>query len=115
VPYNFLESTQPVKGAAVYLFRQIFLNWSDIRGAQILANTRSAMTPGFSRLLIMEPVLPPIGTPLPLACMDFQMMQMGGGLKTQRQWREFLGANGFEVVEFWPSNSNHTIVEAVLK
>jgi hypothetical protein len=114
MPYNFLESTQPVVGAAVYLFRQIFLNWSDIRGAQILANTRPAMTE-ISRLLIMEPVLPPVGAPLPLAGLDFQMMQMGGGLRTQKQWREFLGENGFDVVEFWPSNANHTIIEAVPK
>jgi len=42
-------------------------------------------------------------------------MQMGGGLRTQKQWKEFLGINGFDAVEFWPSNSNQTIVEAVLK
>jgi hypothetical protein len=114
IPYDFLEAEQPVIGAAVYLFRQIFLNWSDIHGARILANTRSSMSEN-SKLLIMEPILPPTGTPLPLAGLDFQMMQMGGGLRTQMQWREFLGKNGFELVEFWPSNSNHTIVEAVPK
>ena len=40
-PYNFIDSQQPIKGAAVYLFRQIFLNWNDAHGHQILRNTRN--------------------------------------------------------------------------
>jgi len=40
MPYDFLREQQPVQGAAVYLFRQVFLNWSDENGLRILKNTR---------------------------------------------------------------------------
>ncbi|KAF8851806.1 S-adenosyl-L-methionine-dependent methyltransferase [Acephala macrosclerotiorum] len=115
VPYNFLESVQPVKGAACYLFRQIFLNWSDENGKQILKNTLPALKKGHSRVLIMEPVLPPVGAPLQAALMDIQMMQMGGGLRTEKQWRAFLSEAGFEVVRLFKSNSVYAIIEAIPK
>lgn len=73
------------------------------------------MTPGHSKLLIMEPVLPPVSAPMPAALMDIQMMQMGGGLRTKKQWETFLAEAGFEVKKFLPSNSNQTIIEAVIK
>lgn len=63
----------------------------------------------------MEPVLPPFRAPLPAALLDMQMMQMGGGLRTEKMWRVFLAEAGFEVRRFLPSNSNQTIIEAVLK
>ncbi|RDW57358.1 hypothetical protein BP5796_12808 [Coleophoma crateriformis] len=115
VPYNFLESVQPVKGAACYLFRQIFLNWSDEKGQQILRNTIPALKPGHSRVLIMEPVLPPTGAPLQAALMDIQMMQMGGGLRTEKQWRAFLSEAGFGATRFLRSNSAYTVIEAIHK
>jgi hypothetical protein len=62
----------------------------------------------------MEPVLPPIGAPLPAALLDIQMAQMGGGLRTQKEWRGFLARAGFEVKRFLPSNSNQTVIEAVV-
>lgn len=37
--HDFLKDKQPVVGAVVYLFRQIFLNWNDEKGLQILKNT----------------------------------------------------------------------------
>jgi hypothetical protein len=132
VGYNFLEAQQPIKGtwdpmkymdlianvntqgAACYLFRQIFLNWSDAKGKQILQNTLPAMSE-HSRVLIMEPVLPPIKAPLTAALVDIQMSQMGGGLRTEKQWRTFLGDAGFEVVRVVPSSSNQTVIEAVPK
>lgn len=110
----FTDNSIPI-GALCYLFRQIFLNWSDAKGLQILRNTLPAMTPGRSRLLIMEPVLPPVSAPLPAALLDIQMIQMGGGLRTEKMWRAFLDEAGFEVKRFLPSNSNQTVIEAVVK
>jgi hypothetical protein len=104
-----------IKGAACYLFRQIFLNWSDAQGQRILKNALPAMEPGHSRVLIMEPVLPAMGAPLQAALVDIQMAQMGGGLRTEKQWRAFLAEAGFEARRFLRSNSNHTIIEAVPK
>jgi hypothetical protein len=72
------------------------------------------MKAGQSRLLIMEPVLPPISAPLPAALIDMQMSQMGGGLRTEKMWRTFLARAGFEVKRVLPSNSNQTVIEAVI-
>jgi hypothetical protein len=69
------------------------------------------MTPGHSRILTMEPVLPPVSAPLPTALLDMQMSQMGGGLRTEHQWRTFLAEAGFEVWRFLPWNSNQTVIE----
>jgi len=72
------------------------------------------MKAGHSRLLIMEPVLPAFGAPLPASLLDILMSQMGGGLRTEKQWRVFLAKAGFEVKRFLPSNSNQTVIEAVV-
>jgi hypothetical protein len=63
----------------------------------------------------MEPVLPPIGAPLQAALMDIQMMQMGGGLRTEKQWGAFLTEAGFEVKRFLKSDSAYTVIEAFPK
>lgn len=71
-----------------------------------------ALKKGQSRVLIMEPVLPPVGAPLQAAMMDIQMMQMSGGLRTEKQWREFLCKAGYEVGRFLKSKSVYTVIEA---
>jgi hypothetical protein len=63
----------------------------------------------------MEPVLPPVGAPLQAALLDIQMAQMGGGLKSEKQWRAFLTEAGFEVKRLLRSNSAYTIIEAMPK
>jgi hypothetical protein len=73
------------------------------------------MKRGHSRLLIMEPVIPEVKAPHQLSLMDIQMAQMGGGLRTPKQWKAFLVEAGFEVKRFLPSNSNQTIIEAIPK
>lgn len=65
-----------------------------------------------SRLLMMEPVLPSLGAPLPQALLDIQMSQMGGGLRTQKQWKHFLHKAGFVVARFLEGQSGQTVIEA---
>jgi hypothetical protein len=97
------------------LFRQIFLNWSDAGGKQILKNTLPALKKGYSRILIMEPVLPPTRAPLQATLLDIQMMQMGGGLRTEYQWRAFLSEAGFQVTRVLKGEPPYTVIEAVPK
>lgn len=52
---------QPVHGADVYLFRNIFHNWSDSHAIRILKALVPALRPG-SRLVINDYVLPEPGT-----------------------------------------------------
>jgi hypothetical protein len=91
------------------------LNWSESKGKRILQNTVSVMDAARSKVLIVEPVLPATGAAFQPVMLDMQMMQMGGGLRTQRQWIEFLDECGLRVVKFWPTKSSHTVVEAASK
>lgn len=52
---------QPVKGAAVYLFRWILHNWPDKYAIRILQSLIPALTTG-ARILLMDAVTPPFGS-----------------------------------------------------
>ena len=52
---------QPVKGAEVYLFRQIFHDWSDKYAVKILRNLIPALKTG-ARIIISDMCMPPKGT-----------------------------------------------------
>ena len=53
---------QPVQGADVYLLRMILHDWPDDDAAVILRNILSAMDRAKSHLLIMDTVLPKVGS-----------------------------------------------------
>ena len=95
-PYDFF-TPQPVKGAGVYLFRQILHNWNSENSAKILRNTVEAMGQG-SHLLIMDFVLPEPGTILSitereLRAYDVGMMQRFNAQERDLQdWRAILEA-----------------------
>lgn len=79
-------------------------NWDDESSIQILKNTASAMTPGYSKLYLNEWILPDVGCSLLEASVDIQMMMNNAGMeRTQSQWRELLQRAGFQHVKFWLS------------
>ncbi|KAJ5668679.1 hypothetical protein N7462_009749 [Penicillium macrosclerotiorum] len=99
--YSFLDP-QPVKGARAYYFRAIFHDWPDHICQQILRNTMSAMASGYSRILIVDFVLPDTETPLLQASLDIQMMSIGAGVeRSERQWRDLLHSVGLEITGIW--------------
>ena len=61
-------------GARCYYFRSIFHDWPDEDCIKILKNTAAAMTPGYSKLLMSEFVLPVKDCPLYPALLDINMM-----------------------------------------
>ncbi|KAJ3572280.1 hypothetical protein NPX13_g5102 [Xylaria arbuscula] len=114
--YDFFQE-QPVKGAKCYYFRSIFHDWSDADCITILKNTAAAMTPGYSKLLMSEFVLPASNTPLYPALLDINMMAVLNGMeRTEAQFSALLDAAGLKVVKFWSvSPEVEGLVEAVLK
>lgn len=112
--YNFLD-LQPVKGARAYYFRAIFHDWPDRICQQILRNTVSAMVPGYSKILIVDFVLPNTETPLMQASLDVQMMSLGAGVeRSERQWRDLLGSVGLEITGIWSQRPGmESVIEAV--
>ncbi|KAE8356405.1 S-adenosyl-L-methionine-dependent methyltransferase [Aspergillus coremiiformis] len=112
--YSFLDP-QPVKGARAYYFRAIFHDWPDYICHKILVNTISAMSAGYSRLIIVDFVLPDTDAPLLSASIDIQMMSIGSGMeRSERQWRNLLGAAGLEITGIWSGSPGmESVIEAV--
>ncbi|KAJ5637781.1 hypothetical protein N7490_007660 [Penicillium lividum] len=114
MPYSFMEP-QPVQGARAYYLRSIFHDWSDEICHQILCNTMSAMASGYSRILIVDFVLPDTETPLMQASLDIQMMSIGAGVeRSETQWRELLQKAGLEITGIWSQGPGmESVIEAV--
>ncbi|KAF2754643.1 S-adenosyl-L-methionine-dependent methyltransferase [Pseudovirgaria hyperparasitica] len=95
MPYDFFEP-QPVKGAYIYMLRDVLHNWSDTACLSILSNIIEAMGPK-SQLLILDAVLPETCAPQFMTYIDIQMMQFGGMERTESHWRHLLFQVGLEV------------------
>ncbi|KAI1753318.1 putative O-methyltransferase [Xylaria castorea] len=116
IPYDFFTA-QPVKGARAYFFHHIFHDWSDDKSLEILKQTVQAMTPGYSKLLIHEMVVPEVGATLTHAMLDIAMMCFNGGKeRTAQQWQQLLETAGLEVVEIWPGPEGTAagLIEAIV-
>jgi hypothetical protein len=61
-------------GARAYFLHHILHDWSDKYCLQILKQLRDAMTPGYSKLIIHELVLPDVGATELQARFDLTMM-----------------------------------------
>ena len=98
--------------------RYILHDYSDSKCSEILKHVVDAMTPGYSKLLIFEFILPDVGAPLFPSLLDINMMALLSGMeRTETQWKELLGSVGLEVVEFWKVDDPNIegLIEAVLK
>ena len=56
------------------------------------------MTPNYSRIVILDQVVPEIKAPAFSGMMDISMMTFGGMERTERQWLELLHGVGLSVV-----------------
>lgn len=115
LPYNFFTEEQPVKNARAYLFRHILLDWSDDDCRKILLNTIASMKPGYSSILVAEPILPRLNPAPYKAMMDVAMIRFEGRGRKEQQWRELFDSVGLTVVKIWPGNGYDSIMELQLK
>ena len=97
--------------------RYIIHDHSDEIAKKILKNVADAMTPGYSKLLIFDFVLPDVGAPLLGSLMDVNMMALlSGKERTKREWTALLDSVGLEVVDFHMcGNISEGLVEATIK
>jgi hypothetical protein len=109
-----LNDEQPVKGADLYMFRSVLLNWPDAYVVKFLKNLVPALKPG-AKVLINEGCLPEPGTVSSwddklLRCLDLCMMAMFTSKeRTVEEWAtrfKFVGARKPESSLLW-------IIEAV--
>ncbi|KAL4922923.1 o-methyltransferase [Aspergillus aurantiobrunneus] len=113
--YDFFAE-QPLTGARVYFYHHILHDWSDRYCVEILKRVAAAMTPGYSKLLVHEMIVPELGASRFEAQMDISMMVFNGGMeRTGGEWRALLGLAGLKVVEVWEpvDEGGDGIIEAV--
>lgn len=114
--YVHNPSTDTCIGARVYFYHHILHDWSDSYCLKILARAAAAMTPGYSKLLVHEMVVPEQAASQFQAQLDMTMMAFNSGVeRTSRQWRELLEKAGLTVVKFWEpvDEGGDGIVEAM--
>lgn len=98
--------------------RYILHDYSDAKCREILKNVVDVMTPGYSKILIFEFILPDVGAPLFPSLLDINMMALLSGMeRTETQWKALLGSVGLEIIKFWKVEDPNTegLIEAVLK
>src|SRR5262249_10527262 len=101
------------EGADVYVVKRILHDWADDQCVRLLQILRRAMAPG-GRVLAIDAVLAPAGTPDMGAVPDLLMMVVSPGReRTEREFRELYAAAGFRLQRVIPTPSSLSIVEGV--
>ncbi|KAF4228493.1 hypothetical protein CNMCM8980_001761 [Aspergillus fumigatiaffinis] len=114
-PYNFLEGIQPVQGAAAYLYKLVFHDWSDAYCHRILANLAPSMSRN-SRLLICDKILPERSPDSHHVLSDINMLFIAGKERTGTEWSQLLDKAGYVLTKIhWLSKPGYGMIEAALK
>ncbi|HEX9335641.1 MAG TPA: methyltransferase [Pseudonocardiaceae bacterium] len=85
--------------ADAYLLKSVLHDWNDERAVDVLRNCRRAMTPT-SRILVVEPVLPPMVSPelTGIVLSDLNMLvNTGGRERTEDEFRSLFTSAGLEL------------------
>ncbi|MGC0380070.1 methyltransferase [Streptomyces sp. SAI-129] len=100
------------QGADYYLLKSVLHDWSDEDCLRILKAVRSGMRKG-SKLLVVDPVIPPGNEPDASKTIDVMMMVVHDGKeRTQGEFTDILAKGGFKVARVLPTDSLMSIVEA---
>lgn len=98
MPHDFFQP-QPIAGARAYFFHAVPHDWPNADVARMFAEVKKVMTPGYSKLLIYEVVMPEEGATHLQTTLDLALMSCTSGIeRTERAWRELLAETGFRVV-----------------
>ena len=104
-------------GARAYYLRNVLHDWPDDRCQLILSQLASAMTPGFSKIILNKVVLPDQGCGIIAAQLDMTMMAvLAATERSQRQWHEVVDSAGLKIEKFWTNLPEaESIIELTLK
>lgn len=113
VKYDFFQP-QHITGARVYTLKSILHDWSDDKALEILQNLASGMTPGYSKLWILEGIVPETNASKALVSLDIMMMMFLGSLeRTQAQWHTLLEKAGLEVTNIVTRPDGFGVIEVM--
>jgi len=112
VAQNFFEGVPP--GGDTYVLKRILFDWNDEEALRILKNCRWAMNSA-GRLLIIEPLIGAPNEPCPAHLFDMTFLVMlHGRLRTADEYSALLGQAGFRLRCVVPTESDVSILEAVV-
>lgn len=91
-------------------------DWSDEPARKILAHLKDAMTPGYSKLLVHDHVLPEYKPHPQATAYDLTMMvKVSAFERTESMWKDLLNSVGFKVIKIWDSPlATQSVIEAEL-
>lgn len=94
----------------------IIHDWSDEPARKILEMQKTAMKPGYSKLLIHDQILDDEKSQMNTAAFDILMMVYLAGMeRTEKQWLALLDSVGLRVVKFWKKPpDNFSVIEVEL-
>ncbi|MCL7495554.1 MULTISPECIES: methyltransferase [Streptomyces] len=109
---DFFESVPA--GHDHYLLKSILHDWSDENCLRILQAVRAGMRKD-SKLLVVDPVIPPGNAFDASKTIDVMMMAVYDGKeRTQREFEEILTKAGFKITRILPTPSLMSVIEAVI-
>jgi hypothetical protein len=107
---DFFEAV-PTGGDA-YILKNVLHDWDDADAHRILRTCHRAMSTG-SRLLIIDPLIPPGDEPSVNKTLDLVMLVLWGGReRTAREFLDLLASVGFTWTRTLPTASRVSIIEA---
>lgn len=94
---------QPVKAAKVYYLKMCLHDWPDAECSKILANLRLSMTPGYSRIILDEIIIPDENAGWFETSVDLLMMEVHSAQeRREREWKALVnGVPGLRVKQIW--------------
>lgn len=106
-------------GARAYYTHFVLCDWPDDKCRDILRKIMTVMTPGYSKLLLNESVLPDMDCPSFLAAVDINMLSIMAGKKRSRgQWLELLHSVDLKPIKIWDSpdgGDDEGVLEAMIQ
>lgn len=94
---------QPVHGGKVYYLKMCLHDWPDAQCREILANLKSAMKQGYSRILLDEIIVPDEGAGWFETSVDLLMMYVHSAQeRREKEWRALVeGVPGLNIKKIW--------------
>lgn len=104
-------------GARAYYLRNVLHDWPDNHSQVILSHLASAMTPGYSKIILNELVLPDQKCGIIPAQVDITMMAcLGATERSETQWREVVDSAGLKIEKIYTDVPEaESIIELALK
>ncbi|CAN8097784.1 unnamed protein product [Discula destructiva] len=113
--YDFFKP-QPILHSRIYFMHSILHDWPDELALQILGNLKAAFQKGYSRLVVVDVVLPADKASTMQATHDICLMGLlSARERTEEDWTRLLEAGGFRVLKVWKDTRGiESVIEAEL-